>query len=210
MSGKLLKVFSLMFVFVLGACSSTQYSTQEKIDAALLKKADVITEYKIGPTDQLLVNVWRNDELSISVPVRVDGKISIPLVGDVNASELTPEQLALDIETKLGDFIREPKVTVVVIGMGSHDFRARVRITGAVRQPQSITYHEGMTILDLVLTAGGVNEFASSSGAVLYRQNNNEVVAIPVDVESILSEGLIGSNYALQPGDIVTIPEKVF
>ncbi len=210
MSGKLLKVLSLMFVFVLGACSSTQYSSQEKIDAALLKKADVITEYKIGPTDQLLVNVWRNAELSISVPVRVDGNISIPLVGDVKASDLTPEQLALDIEKQLGDYIREPKVTVVVTGMGSHDYRARVRITGAVRAPQSLTYHEGMTILDLVLIAGGVNEFASTSSAVLYRQNNNEVVAIPIDVDSILSEGLIGSNYKLQPGDIVTIPEKVF
>lgn len=210
MSGKLVYIFSVMMMLSLWGCSSTQYSSQEKIDAALQSKAVEITEYRIGPTDQLMVNVWRNADLSMSVPVRVDGNISIPLVGDIKASGLFPEQLAQNIEKELNNYIREPKVTVVVTGMGSHDYKARVRITGAVRAPQSVVYREGLNVLDLILTAGGVNEFASSGNAVLYREFEGEVVAIPLDVDSILTKGNVDTNYGLQPGDIITIPEKVF
>jgi len=210
MSGKLSKLFLLLIVSVLAACSTTQYSTQEQIEAALASKSDVISQYHIGPSDVLLVSVWRNDDLSTSVPVRPDGRISVPLIGDIDAAGKEPELLAEDITKELSKFIREPKVTVVVTNMGSYEFVGRVRVTGAVQNSLSTPYREGMTVLDIILTAGGLNQFASASNAALYRKLNADVVAIPVDLDAILLKGDITTNYNLQPGDIVTVPEKAF
>ena len=210
MSGKLSKLFLLLMVTMLAACSSTQFSSQEKIDEALASKAQVINQYLIGPTDVIKVTVWRNTDLSAVVPVRPDGRISVPLIGDIMASGKEPEQLADDISKELNNYIREPKVSVVITSMGSHEFVGRVRVTGAIRAPLSTPYREGMTILDLVLSAGGLNEFSSPANSVLYRKLNDEVVAIPVNLDDILNLGKITTNYNLQPGDIITIPEKVF
>jgi len=190
-------------------CAGPTVSTPEQIERALaVDTTDSVDEYVLGATDVVRVSVWRNEDLSISVPVRPDGKISVPLVGDVQASGRTPETLANDIENSLSAYIREPQVSIVVTSMGSHEFTERVRVTGAVQQPTSVPHRAGMTVLDMVLTSGGVTPFAAANNSVLYRVLGDEVVAIPVRLDEILSRGDISTNYRLRPGDILTIPER--
>lgn len=193
-------------VLVLAACSSTSKTVQipESADAA------VLAEYRIGVGDSLSVNVWRNPEMSISVPVRPDGKISMPLIGDVMAADLTTGQLSQNITNSLTTYIKSPQVTVIVVNPSSSDFQRRVRITGAVENPQSIPYREGMTVLDLVLLAGGPNQFASANKAKLYRKVNNELKVYPIKLEDLIDDGDVATNYTLQPSDIVTVPERNF
>lgn len=199
----------LMLAFVtLSGCVTSPSSSPEKIKQALNSQSESLDQYILGPTDVVEVSVWRNPDLSVSVPVRPDGRISVPLVGDVQASGRAPEELAAAVETGLAEYLREPQVSVVVKGMSSHEFSDRVRVTGAVKAPQSVPFREGMTILDIVLGAGGANPFAALNSATLYRPFNGEVVAIPVHLDDILTGGDIETNYELQPGDILTIPER--
>ncbi|MEP3562136.1 MAG: XrtA/PEP-CTERM system exopolysaccharide export protein [Marinobacter sp.] len=204
-------VFSFMAAILLAGCASNAPSSPEMVQRALAMEArDSVDQYVLGATDVVRVSVWRNEDISISVPVRPDGMISVPLVGDVRASGETPEQLAQSIRAKLSEYIREPQVSVVVTSMGSHEFTDRVRVTGAVRQPISIPHRSGMTVLDLFLNAGGANQFANLNDSMLYRQVEDKVVAIPVQLEDILSKGRIATNYSMRPGDILTIPERSF
>ena len=202
---------ALLSAVVLSGCATQSPSSPEKIREALaLSQEQSVQEYIIGATDVVNVSVWRNQDLSVSVPVRPDGKISVPLIGDVQASGETPEQLADSVEQRLASYIREPQVSVVVTSMGSHEFTDRVRVTGAVGQPTSTPHRDGMTVLDIVLGSGGLTPFASGNNAMLYRSLNGEVVAIPVRLDDILERGDISTNYALRPGDILTIPERNF
>src|SRR5690606_17552711 len=146
--------------------------------------------YRIGVGDLLQVQVWRNAELSTSVPVRPDGKISSPLVGDIVAAGLTTQELAQAITAKLSNYVRNPEMTIIVTNPASADYLRRVRVTGAVRAPTSITYRQGMTVLDVVLEAGGLTEFASPGNARLYRTDNDGRTKIyPVDLDDILKNG---------------------
>lgn len=201
---------SLLVVVALAGCASNQASSPEKIQRALDMDANTAAPYILGATDVVSVSVWRNNDLSISVPIRPDGKISVPLIGDVQAAGRTPEALAASIEKSLSGYIREPQVSVVVTSMTSHEFTDRVRVTGAVVQPTSIPQRDGMTVLDLVLTAGGASPFADLNSAMLYRPMSGEVVAIPVHLGDILNKGIIKTNYSLMPGDILSIPERNF
>ncbi|MAB50831.1 MULTISPECIES: XrtA/PEP-CTERM system exopolysaccharide export protein [unclassified Marinobacter] len=202
-------VLSLTAVIFVSGCAGPKTSSPEQIQRALaVDTVNSVDEYILGATDVVRVSVWRNEDLSISVPIRPDGKISVPLVGDVQASGRTPDALANDIETKLSAYIREPQVSIVVTSMGSHEYSDRVRVTGAVQQPTSVPHRAGMTVLDMVLTSGGVTPFASPNNSVLYRAVGGEVVAIPVKLDEILSRGDISTNYKLRPGDILTIPER--
>lgn len=204
--GAVLSFFAAIF---LGGCASTPSSSPEKISEALAPSpSDEAKDYILGPTDVVRVSVWRNEDLSISVPVRPDGKISVPLIGDVQASGRSPQALSDSIETLLTEYIREPQVSIVVTSMGSHEFTDRVRVTGAVVQPTSVPHRDGMTILDMVLSAGGVTPFAAPNSSMLYRSHKGEVVAIPIRLGDILNRGDIETNYSLRPGDIVTVPER--
>lgn len=205
-------MLSLVVAMMVGGCTSSPYaSSPEKIQQALDLPTDSSVErYILGPTDVVNVSVWRNPELSVTVPVRPDGMISVPLIGDVAAGNKTPELLAYDIESSLATYIREPQVSIVVTSMGSHEFTDRVRVTGAVQSPISVPHRAGMTVLDLFLSAGAANPFASLNDAMLYRQLGDEVVAIPVKLEDILERGDIKTNYAMRPGDILSIPERSF
>lgn len=205
------RVVVFVSVVALTGCVGPIASSPDKISQALnMGAADSAAEYIIGATDEISVSVWRNPDLSITVPVRPDGMISVPLVGDVKASGKTPERLADDIEAILDEYIREPQVSVVVTSMNSHEFTDRVRVTGAVEQPMSMPHRSGMTVLDMVLSAGGINPFASPNNAMLYRVVENEVVAIPVKLGDILNNGDIRTNYSLRAGDILTVPERGF
>ena len=167
-------------------------------------------DYLIGADDRLQITVWRNPELSVAVPVRPDGKISVPLIGDVLAGGKTPEQVSATIKQQLASFIREPNVTVLVVDLRSHEYISRVRITGAVRTPRSIAYRQGMTVLDAVLEAGGTNDFASPNRAKVYRKGKDKTHVIDVELGDILNKGKLQTNITLRPGDVVTVPERLF
>jgi polysaccharide export outer membrane protein len=204
-------IISFLAVALATGCATQTASSPEQIQRALaLESRDSVDQYILGATDVVRVSVWRNEDLSIAVPVRPDGKISVPLVGDVQASGRAPEQLANDIRLSLSEYIREPQVSVVVTSMGSHEFTDRVRVTGAVRQPVSIPHRSGMTVLDIFLNAGGANEFAALNNAMLYRKVEGEVVAIPIRLDDILNKGQVETNYSMRPGDILTVPERNF
>lgn len=199
-------IFSIFLLLAIGVgCSSNK-----PVQAPVLSDAAALVEYKIGVGDALSINVWRNPELSLSVPVRPDGKISMPLIGDIDAANMTTTQLSQNITSSLTTYIRNPQVTVIVANPSSSDFQRRVRITGAVANPQSIPYREGMTVLDLVLLAGGPNQFASANKAKLYRKVNDELKVYPIKLEDLINDGDVRTNYPLQPSDIVTVPERSF
>jgi polysaccharide export outer membrane protein len=172
--------------------------------------AGAISIYRIGVDDMVNVNVWRNPELTVTVPVRPDGKISMPLIGDVNAAGFTPEEVASDIRNKLQSFVRDPNVTLMITGLQSHEYLARVRVTGAVNTPSSLNYRQGMTVLDAVLAAGGINDFASPDSTKLYRKVDGKTKVIGIELGEILNDGNLDTNFDLRPGDILTIPERLF
>ncbi|HEY0232955.1 MAG TPA: polysaccharide biosynthesis/export family protein, partial [Dokdonella sp.] len=139
-----------------------------------------------------------------------DGKISGPLVGDIDAGGRTPEEVAAEIKEKLATYVRDPQVTVILTQLRSHEYLSRVRVTGAVRQPVSVPYRQGMTVLDAVLAAGGTNEFAASDRTELYRKEGEGTHAYAVRLDQILQKGELTTNYPVQPGDVITVPERTF
>jgi polysaccharide export outer membrane protein len=195
-------------LLLLAACASgPQTAAGPQIDPA----AQAVAVYHIGVDDVLQVSVWHNPDLSVSVPVRPDGKISVPLVGDVEAGGKTPAEVAATIQDKLKAFVRDPQVAVILTDLRSHEYLSRVRVTGAVRQPVSIPYRQGMTVLDAVLAAGGVTEFAASDRTELYHKDKNGVTtAYAVHLDKILKDGELVTNFPVQPGDIITVPERTF
>ncbi len=167
-------------------------------------------DYRIGADDRIQVTVWRNPELSITAPVRPDGKISVPIIGDVEAGGRTPTDVAERIKKQLSLYIREPSVAVIVVELRSHEYLTRVRVTGAVRTPRSIPHRQGMTVLDAVLEAGGVNDFASPNRTKLYRKTGNKTDVFEIQLGDILNKGQLATNLMLRPGDVITIPERLF
>lgn len=166
--------------------------------------------YVLGVGDELDIKVWRNPDLSTEVPVRPDGRISTPLVGDIIAAGVTAEDLGRTIEDKLSQYIRNPQVTVVVTQASSRDYQQRVRVTGAVVNPTSLAYRDGMTVLDLILEAGGTNEFAVPNRTNLFRKSAEGTKVYPVYLNDILKKGKLETNYPLLPSDIITVPERGF
>src|SRR3989344_301730 len=195
---------------LVSGCSTTLDTTEENDKDTNRFASYVEGDYRIGVDDRLQITVWRNPELSVTVPVRPDGKISAPLIGDVKAGGNTPTQVAALIKDKLSSFIREPNVTVILTELRSHEFLSRVRVTGAVRTPRSMPYRQGMTVLDAVLEAGGVNDFASPNRTKLYRKEKTKTEIIDIDLNDILTKGKLVNNVELRPGDIVTVPERLF
>jgi polysaccharide export outer membrane protein len=169
-----------------------------------------VQTYRIGVDDRVQVSVWRNPELSATVPVRPDGKISLPLVGDVPAAGRTAEDVAADVKQRLETYVRDPQVAVILTDLRSNEYLSRVRVTGAVRQPVSITYRQGMTVLDAVLAAGGPTEFASADRTELYRKDGSGTRTFDVRLGKIMKKGELGTNFPVQPGDIIAIPERAF
>ncbi len=209
----LLRFSTLVCGFLLNLIISHSFATGSNVvvsNKAVSYKNRIAEDYIIGVDDRIQVSVWRNPDLSITVPVRPDGKISTPLVGDVRAAGITPMQLAEKIKTELSVYIREPHVSIIVVGLSSHEYISRVRVTGAVRSPVSLPHRKGMTLLDLVLAAGGTTEFAAPNKTVLYRTTEQGKKSIKIRLDDVLKRGKIESNYVLQPGDVVTVPEGLF
>jgi polysaccharide export outer membrane protein len=165
-------------------------------------------QYIIGPGDKLQVFVWRNPELSTTVPVRPDGKISTPLVEDMVAVGKTPSTLARDVERVLGEYVRSPQVNIIVTEPMS--VFSQVRVIGQVVQPQALAYREGMTVLDAVLAVGGVGEFAAANRSKIIRSRNGKKQEIKVKLDNLVNGGDMKQNVALQPGDVLVVPQSIF
>jgi len=203
-------VIIITIALVFSGCASDIYISA---DSELLNTNNVpefSKDYRVGVDDTIQINVWKNPELSVSAPVRPDGKISMPLIGDVMAAGLEPEQIANNIKTSLSKYVRNPNVTVIVTGLQSHEYLTRVRVTGAVANASSINYRQGMTVLDAVLTAGGVNEFSAPNRTKIYRKIDGKTRVISIYLGDILHDGKLTTNIHLRPGDIITIPERLF
>lgn len=164
--------------------------------------------YKIGPLDTLNVVVWRNPELSSTVTVRPDGRISTPLVEDVMAAGRNPADLARELEKVLAKYIRDPVVTIVVGGFQG-TFSEQIRIVGEAARPQAVPYRQNMTILDVMIQAGGLTDFADGNGAVLVRGAEGGK-QYSVRLKDLLKRGDISANVGVKPGDIIIVPQSWF
>lgn len=201
-----MKYLVLITAILVSACSSVNMESSPPV----VSDKNEIPDYLIGAGDTLNINVWRNADLTSTVIVRPDGKITMPLIGDVAAANDTPAELSKRISAELKNYVRSPQVSVIVVTPSSSDFQRRVRITGAVKSPQSLAYRDGMTVLDIVLMAGGPNDFASEDKARLYRKVGGEVKVYPIYFSDILEKGSLKTNYTLQPSDLITVPERTF
>lgn len=203
----LLRLCALTCLLLLAACTTMPASNEAPPVTA---HPEAVANYHIGVDDQLQVTVWQNPGLSISVPVRPDGKITVPLIGDVMAGGKTPIEVSSEIQSKLTSYVRDPQVAVIVTQLRSHAYLTRVSVTGAVQHPVSAPYHQGMTVLDAILAAGGTNVYAAADKTVLYRKVGNTTKAYRVNVDKILNDGDLATNYPLQPGDVITVPTRSF
>jgi polysaccharide biosynthesis/export protein len=167
------------------------------------------SEYIIGPGDKLTIFVWRNPELSISVDVRPDGRLSIPLVEDVVAIGKTPTQLARELEQRLSRYVKEPVVTVIAQGFVG-PFNEQVRIIGEAAQPRALPYRTDMTVLDAMIEVGGLTRYAAGNKSVIVRTTDGKQTTYAVHLDDLIKDGDVTSNVALQPGDILIIPERLF
>lgn len=167
------------------------------------------TDYLIGPGDRVQIFVWRNPEVSVTVPVRPDGKISTPLVEDMKAVGKTPHQLARDIEKILRTYIREPVVTVIVSSFGG-PYSQQIRIVGQATRPQTLAYKQNMSVLDVIIAVGGLTEFAAGNKARIVRKKAGKQSEIRVRLDDLVKKGDISANVPMQPGDILIIPESWF
>lgn len=167
------------------------------------------SDYIIGPGDVIQVFVWRNPELSVSVPVRPDGKVSTPLVEDIVATGKTPSNLARAIEARLAEYIRSPQVSVIVTSPQSAF--SRITVIGQVKSPQAVPYRQGMTALDVVLAVGGLGDFAAGNRAKILRKDaNGKQQEIRVKLADLVNKGRIKDNVAMKPGDVLVVPESLF
>ena len=165
--------------------------------------------YRLGVDDVVQVSVWGHPDAGVTAPVRPDGMISVPLLGDVPAGGRTPPEVAQDIQARLQDYVKDARVSVILTELHSHEYLSRVRVTGAVRQPVSIPYRPGMTVLDAVLAAGGVTEFAAANRSSLHRRSGSGTGSYPVQLDNVLTSGALSPNYTVAPGDVITVPERM-
>src|SRR4030095_5302728 len=164
-------------------------------------------DYVIGPGDTVQVFVWRNPELSVTVPVRPDGKISTPLVEDMVAVGKTSSQLAREIEKVPAQYVRSPQVNIIVTNPVSTF--SQVKVIGQVTNPQSVPYREGLTVSDAILAVGGLTEFAAGNRAKIVRKNEaGKTVEIKVKLEALVKKGKMTENKDLKPGDVIIVPES--
>ena len=165
--------------------------------------------YLIGPGDSLNIFVWGNEELTISVPVRPDGKITTRLVEDIPASGRTSTQLAREIEKAYSEYVKNPVVSVLVNGFIGIPTQ-QVRIVGGANEPLSVPFRKHMTLLDLMIDVGGLDDFAAGNKSVIIRDVNGKQKIYSLRLDDLIRDGDISANYPLLPGDIVIIPEAWF
>jgi polysaccharide export outer membrane protein len=171
--------------------------------------APINPDYLIGPGDNVTITVWRNPEVSGSVPVRPDGKITTPLVEDLPAAGKTSTQLARDIEQALAKFIQQPVVTVIVTNFVGN-YGDQIRVIGQAARPQALAYRRDMSLMDVLITVGGITEFAAGNKASIIRNVNGKQEKLIVRLDDLIRNGDISANMPMRPGDVLVIPESFF
>ncbi|WP_198119130.1 XrtA/PEP-CTERM system exopolysaccharide export protein [Massilia rhizosphaerae] len=188
-------------VLALGGCATRG---QQPIETQVTD-----SQYLIGPGDAVNIIVWRNPEVSMSVPVRPDGKITTPLVEDLQAAGKTSTALARDIEKALSKYIQQPVVTVVVTNfVGNYD--EQIRVIGQATKPQALPYRRNMSLMDVMIAVGGTTEFAAGNRASLIRTVDGKQQRFNVRLDDLIKDGDISANVPMRPGDILVIPESFF
>ena len=210
----MLRLFiSALFGLAAASCASSGEIRDAKElmtdSATVADAAQSAPEYLIGPLDELEVFVWRAPELSTEVTVRPDGRISTPLVEDMVAAGKTPTTLAKDLEGALKTYVRTPQVTVIVSNFTSTP-EQQVRVLGEAQRPVALPYQSGMTVLDVMVSVGGLTEFAAGNKAVLIRGKGEEQKSYRLKLDDLLRKGSISANVAVLPGDVILIPESLF
>ena len=195
-------LFGIMVMSLIAGCASTN----ERVDICPEPQSQS-PEYVIGAGDQLQIFVWRNPELSTTVPVRPDGEISVPLVEDMTAVGKTPTQLARDIETVLAEYLRVPKVNIIVATQGTAN---QIQVVGQVNAPQSLPYREDIRVLDVVIGVGGLAEFAAGNRSKIVRQVDGRTVECRVRLDDLTKDGDMKQNLFMYPGDVLIVPESRF
>lgn len=166
-------------------------------------------DYFIGPLDSLNIFVWRNPELSETVPVRPDGRISVPLIEDLVAAGKTPTQLARDIEANLKKFVQDPIVTVIVTAFNG-PYSRQVRVVGEAAHPAAIAFRDNMTLLDVMIAVGGLTQFAAGNRATIVRTEAGSETPFHVRIADLVKDGDVTANVQMQPGDVLIIPQSWF
>lgn len=196
------KTFSpiLLLALVLVGCTTSEPPPVVETTAAP-------TQYLIGPGDELEIFVWRNPELSVKVPVRPDGRVSTPLVEDMQAAGKTPTQLARDLEVALSSFVKTPQVNVIVHNFVG-TFGEQIRVVGKATAPMALPYRRNMTVLDVMIAVGGLAEGAAGNRAKIIRRYGGQQTEIKVRLDDLLNDGAIAENVEVLPGDVLIIPES--
>jgi polysaccharide biosynthesis/export protein len=169
----------------------------------------IAAPYLIGPGDTVNIVVWRSPELSMTVPVRPDGKITTPLVEDLQASGKTASQLARDIENVLAKYIQNPVVTVIATSFVG-PYSQQVRVIGEAAKPQALAYRENMTLLDVMIAVGGITDFADGNRASILRTGGGKTEQFGVRLRDLIRGGDMSANVAMRPGDVLVIPQSYF
>jgi len=185
-------------------------SLQTLPTAPVLKDTESLdTSYRIGSDDSLQIFVWRNPELTTTVQVRPDGRITVPLIEDLPATGKTPTELARDVEKALGVFIQDPIVSVIVQRFVG-PFEDRVRVVGEAQRPQALPYRSTMTLLDAMIDVGGLTDFAAGNRATLTRTVDGKQQSYRLLLDNLMRDGDMAANVRIMPGDIIVIPEAWF
>lgn len=195
----------LAAALVLAACGSTPIGGLPPAPAAP-QGSDY--SYVVGAGDTLNITVWRNPELSMSVPVRPDGKISTPLIDELVAQGKTSTEIAREIEKKLGAFVRDPIVTVIVTSFVG-PYSEQIRVVGQAARPQFLPYKQKMTVLDVMIAVGGLTDFADGNGASILRTSDGNK-QYSVRLNDLIKRGDVSANVEMRPGDILIIPQSFF
>jgi len=207
MSSVLFKPFwvllTLLTLLGLGGCSS-----MGRYPSAPPTVASSDYRYIIGPGDTVDIIVWHNPDLSMSVPVRPDGRIAAPLIEDMMAMGKDSTELSRDIEKQLGKFVRDPIVTVIVTSFVG-PYNQQIRVVGEAAKPQALPYKNKMTLLDVMIAVGGLTDFADGNSAKILRTSENNKI-YSVRLGDLIKRGDVSANSEMMPGDVLIIPQSWF
>jgi polysaccharide export outer membrane protein len=205
LSGNLVRALMIAAIGLgVAGCSSTP--TYPPAPAAA---ASPDYRYIIGPGDNVNIIVWRNPELSMSVPVRPDGRLASPLIEDLMAMGKSPAGLAREIEQHLGKFVRDPIVTVIVTGFVG-PYSEQIRVVGEAAKPQALPYKQNMTMLDVMIAVGGLTDFAAGNKATILRTSEGGNKQYNVRLDDLIKDGDVSANVDVKPGDVLIIPQSWF
>jgi polysaccharide export outer membrane protein len=207
--------FSTSFAkrFVLASCvglwlAMAGCTVGPKYPAAPISASVQDYSYIVGAGDNINIIVWRNPELSMSVPVRPDGKIATPLIDELLAQGKNPIELAREIEKQLAKYVRDPVVTVIVTGFVG-PYSEQIRVIGEAARPQALPYKMNMTVLDVMIAVGGLTDFAAGNDATILRSSDGGK-QYAVRLKDLIRRGDVSANVEMRPGDVLIIPQSFF